>query len=243
MKPKKTCPLILTVVLLIIMFSGCGAPTAVENDASYCQTYYARLEDSVKKLEQITDFKPDIVLVLGTGLGDYAASLDVKTSIPFADIGWPKATAPENAGNLIFAEYNGLHLAVMQGHLHYYEGYSMDEVVLPLRVLHMLGADTVILTNAVGSLNPDFKVGEFMCVADQISSFIPSPLLGENIDQLGDRFTGMTSVFDEEMQRVVLQIGQDKNIPIHSGVYLQVTGPQFETPAEVQIWPIALHKI
>lgn len=218
----------------------CGCSNSVsekKEQTSYAETYYARLESCVKQIEEKTDFKPEVVLVLGTGLGNYVHSLDVKMTIQYKEIeGWPKATAPEHAGNLIFAEYNGVKLAVMQGRLHTYEGYSADEVVIPLRVLHMLGAETAILTNAVGSLNEEFRVGDFVCVEDQISSFISSPLIGENIDELGERFVGMTDVFDKDMRNAVLKIGEENNIPVHSGVYLQVTGPQYETPAEIRMY-------
>ena len=171
---------------LLISLAGCSAAPVKEDPATadeqtYEQTYAERLQSCKKQIEAVTDFKPDVVLVLGTGLGDFADTLDVKAKISYKDIdGWPNSTAPKHAGNLIFAEYNGLKLAVMQGRVHYYEGYSMQEVVLPLRVLHLLGADTVILTNAVGSMNPEFKVGDFVCVKDQIASFVPSPLVGEN---------------------------------------------------------------
>ena len=175
--------------------------------------------------------------MLGTGLGGYVDGLDVVATIPYADIeGWPESTAPEHAGNLVLAEYRGHRLAVMQGRLHYYEGYSMEEVVLPIRVLRMLGADAAVLTNATGSLNPDFKVGEFVCVEDQISSFIPSPLIGGNIGELGERFVGMEGAFDEEMRSAALKAGEENGIPVHSGVYLQVTGPQYETPAEIRMY-------
>ena len=201
---------------LLISLAGCSAAPVKEDPATadeqtYEQTYAERLQSCKKQIEAVTDFKPDVVLVLGTGLGDFADTLDVKAKISYKDIdGWPNSTAPKHAGNLIFAEYNGLKLAVMQGRVHYYEGYSMQEVVLPLRVLHLLGADTVILTNAVGSMNPEFKVGDFVCVNDQIASFVPSPLVGENDEALGERFVG--------------------------GVFLQVTGPQFETPAEIRVY-------
>ncbi len=214
-----------------------NAAQGTAESESYADTYYARLESCRDQIEQLTDFKPDIVLVLGTGLGDYVNSLDVKLTVSYKDIeGWPVSTAPEHAGNLVFAEYNGLKLAVMQGRVHYYEGYSMDEVVLPLRVLHMLGADTAILTNAVGSLNPDFKIGDFVCVKDQITAFIPSPLIGENIDELGERFVSMTETFDKDMQDTILKAGEENGIPVHSGVYLQTTGPQYETPAEANMY-------
>lgn len=138
---------VIAVVLLVAGLCGCsdrGAQVeaqAPEEQASYADSYYERLENCVKQIEAITDFKPGIVLVLGTGLGDYVDALDVKVTIPYAQIeGWPESTAPEHAGNLVLAERNGHKLAIMQSRLHYYEGYSMDEVVLPLRVLHMLGA-------------------------------------------------------------------------------------------------------
>lgn len=227
---------------LLISLAGCSAAPVKEtattvDEQTREQTYAERLQSCKKQIEAVTDFKPDVVLVLGTGLGDFADTLDVKAKISYKDInGWPNSTAPKHAGNLIFAEYNGLKLAVMQGRVHYYEGYSMQEVVLPLRVLHLLGADTVILTNAVGSMNPEFKVGDFVCVNDQIASFVPSPLVGENDEALGERFVGMTDAFDQDMQDTVLKLGQDKNIPVHSGVFLQVTGPQFETPAEIRMY-------
>ncbi len=138
-------------------------------------------------------------------------------------------------GNLIFAEHRGLKLAVMQGRVHYYEGYSMDEVVKPLRVLHMLGADTVILTNAVGAINTDYNVGDFVCVEDHISSFVPSPLIGENVEELGERFTPMDKVYDKEMRDTVLKVAEKNGITVHSGVFLQTTGPQYETPAEIRV--------
>jgi purine-nucleoside phosphorylase len=222
---------------LLMNLGGCAAPAAQKQEVVVEQSYDERLQKCKEQIEAITDFKPQVVIALGTGLGDFVKSLDVKKTISYKDIdGWPMSTAPEHAGNLVFAEYRGLKLAVMQGRLHGYEGYSEQEVVLPLRVLHMLGADTAILSNAVGSLNPDFRVGEFVCVEDQISSFVPSPLIGKNNDELGSRFVGMTDAFDKDMRDTVLKLGEQNNIPVHSGVYIQVTGPQFETPAEIKMY-------
>ena len=112
----------------------------------------------------------------------------------------------------------------------------MQEVVLPLRVLHMLGADTAIITNAVGAINPDYKVGDFVCVYDQIASFVPSPVVGENDEDLDERFFSMTDAYDEDMRKTVLTLGKEKHIPVHSGVFVQTTGPQFETPAEIKMY-------
>lgn len=239
MKKRVSFIAVCTALLMIVWLTGCtsSAPEKKEEASAAVQTYAQRLQSCKEQIEAVTDFKPDVVLVLGTGLGDYADLLDVKAKIAYKDIeGWPNSTAPQHAGNLIFAEHNGVRLAIMQGRLHYYEGYTMQEVVLPLRVLHLLGADTAIITNAVGSLNPAFKVGDFVCLNDQITSFIPSPLIGENDEGLGDRFVGMTDAFDEEMRNTVLAIGKENNISVHTGVFLQVTGPQFETPAEIRMY-------
>ncbi|MBR0520117.1 MAG: purine-nucleoside phosphorylase [Spirochaetales bacterium] len=219
-------------IMLALVLCGCRSTASAETLSPY-----ERIDACRRQIEKITDFRPQVVIVLGSGLGDYVKSLDVKAVIPYSDIdGWPESTAPLHAGNLVFAEYKGLRLAVMQGRLHFYEGYTMEEVVLPLRVLHLLGAETAILSNAVGSMNPDFKVGEFVCVNDQITSFVRSPLIGQNISQLGDRFFSMTDVFDKDMQETVLRVGRENCIPVHSGVYVQVTGPQFETPAEIRMY-------
>lgn len=243
----------LALVLLmaaLLCLSSCGQAAQEQEEANVTASetqaervgpdadeYYAELENCKKQIQEITDFKPEIVLVLGTGLNDYAKKLDAEVTIPYSDIeGWPRSTAPGHEGNLIFAEYQGLKLAIMQGRVHYYEGYPMDEVVKPLRVLHLLGADTVILTNAVGAINKDYGVGDFVCVEDHIASFVPSPLVGENIGELGERFTPMDEVYDESMRQAVLQIGKEKGIPVHSGVFVQTTGPQFETPAEIRMY-------
>lgn len=236
---KKLVPLVLTLCFLAALFSGCQKEyyDAEEEPTVETSEYYSKLEYCKQQIEKITDFKPDVALVLGSGLGDYADRLDIECTIPYADIdGWPQSTVTGHKGNLVFAKYNGLNVAVMQGRVHYYEGYSMDEVVLPLRVLHMLGANTVILTNAVGAINADYNVGDFVCVEDQISSFVPSPLIGANIDKLGERFTPMTGVFDEDLRKAVFDIAEKKDIPVHSGVFLQTTGPQFETPAEIRMY-------
>ena len=258
---KKTIALISILLLLVFTagLCGCGSSGDSSGDASgsnassasedtaisgedaegtsEADEYYARLLHCKEQIEEVTDFKPQIVIVLGSGLGDYVEKVDVVETIPYKDIdGWPNSTVKSHAGNLVFAKYKGLNLAIMQGRVHYYEGYTMPEVVLPLRVLHLMGADTCILTNAAGAINPEYRVGDFVCIEDQITSFVPSPLIGENIDELGERFVGMTDAYDKEMREAVLEIGRENNIPVHSGVYLQVTGPQFETPTEIEMY-------
>ena len=198
--------------------------------------YYARLLRCAGHIQSLSDsFVPDVVLVLGSGLGNYAETLNVVKTIPYDEIlGWPTTSVAGHSGNLIFAILNGLNIAVMQGRVHYYEGYDMQDVVFPLRVLHILGAKTVILTNAVGAINETFSVGDFVAVEDHLSMFVPSPLIGENIDEIGTRFPGMTSVYDETLRNTVLEIGRKEGIQVQTGVYLQVTGPQYETPAEIR---------
>ena len=235
---KKAVSIIAVCLIAALFLSFAGCSTTAKTEAVVAeQTYKERLQSCKEQIEAVTDFKPDVVLVLGTGLGDFADTLDVKAKIAYKDIdGWPKSTAPQHAGNLIFADYHGVKLAVMQGRVHYYEGYTMQEVVLPLRVLHMLGADTAIITNAVGAINPDYKVGDFVCVYDQIASFVPSPVVGENDENLGERFFSMTDAYDEDMRKTDLTLGKEKHIPVHSGVFVQTTGPQFETPAEIKMY-------
>ena len=234
---KKVIGLLATIIMIIAL-CGCAASTADTSEQSEAEAYYQRLVSCKEQIEsKIGDFKPQVAIVLGSGLGDYAGELEEVATIPYSEIeGWPETTVQNHAGNLVFARYKGLNLVIMQGRVHYYEGYSMDEVVLPIRVLHMLGADTCILTNAVGAINADYNVGDFVCVKDHISCFVPSPLIGENIDELGERFVGMTDVYDKDMRKTLRKIGKKENIPVHTGVYLQVTGPQYETPTEIKMF-------
>lgn len=242
---KKT--MILCLILLVVLMTGCagknvqienGGSHMTETDSSFdAKAYYERLEHCVEQIRQKTDFVPEIVLVLGSGLGDYADKADVIEKIQYSEIeGFPVSTVESHDGSLIFCEIEGKKIAMMNGRIHYYEGYDMKEVVLPLRVLHLLGAQTVILTNAVGAINESYHVGDFVLVEDHISSFVPSPLIGENIDELGDRFTDMSNVYDEEMISIVENIAQRENISTHRGVMVQVTGPQYETPTEIKIF-------
>lgn len=236
MKRTRAIGILMAVLLLVSALAGVSAAGAEDKDAAWRDAYYARLDHCVEEIRAKTDFVPEIVIVLGTGLGDYVYNLDVKQVISYGEIdGWPVSTAPTHAGRLVLAEYKGLKLAVMQGRIHYYEGYSMEEVVLPLRVLYKLGARTVLITSAVGSLNPDFLVGGFVAASDLITCFVPSPLLGQNLDDLGPRFTGMTNLLDKALREETMRIGEENDIPVYSGIYLQMPGPQYETPAEVRL--------
>jgi len=200
-------------------------------------TYFERLEKYVSDIRKITDFKPEIAIVLGSGLGNFADNLDVVATVSYHDLeGFPVSTAPGHSGEFIFGTLSGKKVVCMKGRVHYYEGYEMSEVVLPLRVLHLLGAETVIITNAVGGINKNYNVGSFMVSKDCITSFIPSPLRGKNIDELGERFVDVSEIYDKELREKVLNIGKKNDIEVHEGVFIQLPGPQFETAAEINFY-------
>lgn len=199
--------------------------------------YYKRMLKSTASIRRRADMVPSIAVVLGSGLGHFGENkhLNIVAEVPYSEIeGFPRTTVAGHQGKLIFAEYAGKNLVIMQGRVHFYEGYSMQDVVYPLRVLHLLGAGTVILTNAVGAINPDFKPGDLMVVRDHISFMVPSPLIGENVSELGVRFSPMVDAYDPELQKLVMEIGQELGLTVHNGVYMQLTGPQYETPAEIR---------
>ena len=243
---KKLVSLCLALALMAAL-CGCAADKPQTSDAATrdeavevdfdADDYYARLERCVQQIREKTDFVPDVALVLGSGLGDYADSVKIVAEIPYSDIqGFPVSTVAGHDGTLIFCEIEGKKVVVMNGRAHYYEGYDIHDVVLPLRVTHLLGAKTVVLTNAVGAINADYSVGDFVLNVDYISSFVPSPLVGENIDKLGDRFVDMSDAFDEELNGIVEKVAGENNIPIHRGVMVQTTGPQYESPTEIKMF-------
>ncbi|MBP0986018.1 MAG: purine-nucleoside phosphorylase, partial [Oscillospiraceae bacterium] len=201
------------------------------------ERYYQTLLDCVRQIKERTDFIPDTAVVLGSGLGHFVDAMDVAAEIPYSEIdGFPVSTVAGHQGKLVFGEIGGKKVAAMQGRVHYYEGYDVHDVVIPIRVLKLLGAKTAVFTNAVGAINTDYRPGDFVALRDHISSFTPSPLVGENIAQLGERFTPVTDLYDKGLRELAISIGQEKDIRVHSGVFLQVTGPQYETPAEIRMF-------
>lgn len=199
--------------------------------------YYEVMKKCAEQIREKTDFEPEIVLVLGSGLGSFADKIEIAAEIPYSDIdGFPVSTAPGHEGKLIFGTYKEKKLVIMKGRIHYYEGYSMTDVVLPLRTLSLIGAHTAILTCSAGSLNEEYRSGEFLILEDHITAFVPSPLIGDNVDELGERFVDMTNVYDKELRELAVEAAQENNIPVHSGVYIQVSGPQYETPTECRMY-------
>lgn len=200
---------------------------------------FERIKLCVDEIRKKTDFVPDIALVLGSGLGDFASVIDVCCEIPYADIpGFPVSTVSGHDGKLIFGTLGDAKLVCMKGRVHFYEGYGIDEVVLPTRVMGLLGAKILFLTNAAGGMGDGFKAGDLMLVTDHISSFVRSPLIGENIDELGVRFVDMSKVYDKHLRDIIKSSAETVGIDLKEGVYLQTTGPNYETPAEIRAFKL-----
>jgi len=182
-----------------------------------------------------TNFVPKVALVLGSGLGGYAAEMDVKATVDYHEIkGFPVSTVPGHKGRFVFGYVKDVPVVAMQGRVHYYEGYSMNDVVLPIRLMKLLGAEVLFLTNAVGGINPDFSAGCFMLITDHFLHNVPSPLIGENIEELGTRFPDMSEVYDKDVRAKIKAAADAQKIKLHEGVYAQFSGPNFETPAEIR---------
>ena len=161
----------------------------------------------------------------------------VEKEIPYREIpDFPVSTVQGHDGRFLLGWIGKVPVVVMKGRVHYYEGYSMEEVVLPVRLMKKMGIEILFLTNASGGINPEFAAGDFMMIRDQIASFVPSPLIGQNIEKLGTRFPDMTHIYDEELQHLIRETAAEERVPLREGVYLQTTGPNFESPAEVKMY-------
>ena len=197
---------------------------------------YEKLLKCYESVQAKIDFKPEIALVLGSGLGNYGDSIKVVDTLDYHDIeGFPVSTVPGHKGRFIFGYVNEVPVVCMQGRVHYYEGYPMSDVVLPTRLMKMMGAKVLFLTNAAGGLNYDFVAGDFMMITDHIMNFVPSPLIGPNVDELGVRFPDMSEVYKKDLQEVIRKTAKELGIKLQEGVYIQLTGPNFETPTEVKM--------
>jgi purine-nucleoside phosphorylase len=186
---------------------------------------------------QIGDFVPSVGIILGTGLGALANDIDIIATISYNDIPhFPIATAETHSGKLLFGRLGGQNIVCMQGRFHYYEGYNMKQVTFPIRVMKLLGVETLVVSNASGGLNPAWKAGDLMLITDHISLLLEqSPLAGKNLDEFGDRWPDMCDPYDLPLISKALAIAEKNQIPLKTGVYIGVTGPQLETRAEYRL--------
>ena len=197
---------------------------------------YERLMKCYKSFQKKINFKPRIALVLGSGLGEYAEKIQIEAVLDYKEIEqFPISTVDGHKGRFIFGYVDGIPVVIMQGRIHYYEGYTMEEVVLPIRLMKLMGAEILFLTNAAGGVNYNFHVGDFMMITDQIANFVPSPLIGKNIDELGIRFPDMSNIYQKDLCEIIRKSAAELKINLQEGVYLQTSGPNFETPAEVKM--------
>ncbi len=179
---------------------------------------------------------PRIGLILGSGLGVLGNDLPDAETIEYSEIpGFPVSTVEGHAGRLVFGDLGGKPVMIMQGRFHYYEGYSMDEVVFPVRVMKLLGVEAVIVTNAAGGVNTGFEPGELMLITDHIKLFTDSPLRGPNIGEFGPRFNDMSAAYTPELQELARDVARREGIVLREGVYAHMAGPSFETPAEIRM--------
>lgn len=197
-----------------------------------------RLMDSYESIRTKLPFKPQTALVLGSGLGGYAESGDIRIEgvLNYQDIeGFPQSTVEGHKGRFVFGYVGEVPVVCMQGRVHYYEGYSMNEVVLPIRLMRLMGAKNLFLTNAAGGINTSYAPGDLMLIQDHISSLVPSPLIGPNLEKLGPRFCDMTDTYDAEYRTLLKKTAEKIGVSLQEGVYIQFSGPQYETPAEIRM--------
>ncbi|MDE7233978.1 MAG: purine-nucleoside phosphorylase [Ruminiclostridium sp.] len=198
--------------------------------------YSEKLQKCLESVRKKTDFVPKVALTLGSGLGALAEEIEIAAIVDYSEIeGFPTSTVPGHKGRFVFGMMDGVPVVIMQGRVHYYEGYAMQDVVLPTRLMRLMGAEVLFLTNASGGINTDFSAGDFMLITDQISNFVPSPLIGPNLDQFGTRFPDMSEIYDKSLRTVIVDTAKELNIKLQQGVYIQLTGPNFESPAEIRM--------
>lgn len=197
---------------------------------------YQQYQQSAEALKtKLGGFKPDILLILGSGLGALGDEVEDAVIVPYNEVPNMKhSTAPDHKGQFVFGKLAGRNVAVMQGRLHAYEGWSLVDTAFPVRLLKLLGAETLLVTNAAGAVNTEFSAGDIMMITDHIKLFAESPLLGENIPEFGPRFPDVSHVYTPALQNIAREVANQQGITLREGVYMYFMGPQYETPAEVR---------
>ena len=196
-----------------------------------------KIRNCLNYIREITDFTPKVALVLGSGLEGYSRELaSIECVIPYQDLpGFPVSTVPGHAGKLIMGHIHGVPVVCLDGRVHFYEGYQTEQVVMPIRIVRAMGAEIILLSNAAGGLNINYSPGSIVMIRDHISLFVRNPLIGPNDPDQGERFPDMTEVYDPELRKLIHAVARKEDIYIESGVYCQVTGPSYETPAEINL--------
>tara|TARA_Y100000385_G_scaffold40994_2_gene38164 strand:- start:6133 stop:6942 length:810 start_codon:yes stop_codon:yes gene_type:complete len=190
------------------------------------------IKETASFISNKTKFNAEIGIILGTGLGGLVSEIHIQHSIPYNEIpNFPLSTVEGHSGRLIFGTLGNKNVIAMQGRFHFYEGYTMEKVTFPVRVMKLLGIKNLIVSNASGGVNPDYEVGDLMIIEDHIC-LIPNPLIGENIDELGPRFPDMSEPYDKNLIKLAEDIAAKNNLPVKKGVYIALTGPTLETPSE-----------
>lgn len=196
-------------------------------------TQLEKIKSTAEYISSRLSMNAPIGIVLGTGLGKLADEIEEARELPYTDIpDFPQSTVEGHDGRFIHGKIGGKEVLAMKGRFHYYEGYSMNQVVLPIRVMHFLGVKQLILSNASGGMNPEYQVGDIVLLKDHINLFPDNPLLGPNQNELGPRFPDMSEPYDHQMIKVIKTCADQLNLKLHTGVYAGVSGPCFETPAE-----------
>lgn len=191
-----------------------------------------KIEETVKFIKERITQTPKVGIILGSGLGELASEIEKNTTLPYGDIpNFPISTVKGHEGQLIFGALEGVQVVALQGRFHFYEGYDLDEVVFPVRVLKLLGIEYLFLSNAAGGVNPGFEVGDIMLITDHIS-LMPNPLVGPNQAEYGPRFVDMSEAYDKQLLNKARKVARHHSIHVKHGVYAAVTGPTYETPAE-----------
>lgn len=197
---------------------------------------YKLIKEAYESVKNKMPYKPTVALVLGSGLGNLVDKIKVDKSIDFDEIkNLPKATNKSHKGRYVFTKINGVETVIMQGRIHYYEGYNPFETIRPIRLLALMGIKKIILTNASGGIKKDFNAGDLILLKDLITFLVPNPLRGKNVEELGTRFPDMSEPFDSEINKKVLAIAKKIKIKLKEGIYVQTPGPTFETAAEIRL--------
>ena len=196
------------------------------------------IKETASFIKETTKFDAEVAIILGTGLGGMVEDVEIATTLDFKDIpNFPVSTAPSHHGRLIFGYLGDVKVMIMQGRLHYYEGYTMQEVTFPVRIMRYLGIKYLLLSNASGGMNPDYEVGDLMIQNDHIN-LLPNPLIGKHYPEFGDRFPDMSEPYDKELIAKALEIAGQQNIKVRTGCYVGVTGPTLETPKEYEYFRV-----